>query len=100
MATSASARPSDDVRTRPPHPIQRLVAPHGLHRRTQRRRWHASAPPSTARRKLHRMPQWRRSHAPAPPNTALPGPIGSSTEGPSGDVRMRPPHPIQHLGAP
>eukprot|EP00959_Pyramimonas_sp_CCMP1952_P265503 5551539-Pyramimonas_sp.AAC.1 len=51
-------------------------------------------------RELHRRPQWRRSHASAPPSTAFRGPIGSSTGGPSGDVRMRLRHPLQCFVAP
>ena len=44
-------------------------------------------------RELHRRSQWRSPHAPLPPSTAFRGPIGSSTEGPSGGARMRLPRP-------
>eukprot|EP00959_Pyramimonas_sp_CCMP1952_P208766 4366772-Pyramimonas_sp.AAC.1 len=55
-------------------------------------------------RELQRRPKWPRPHAPSPP-TACPfrhtphtirGPIGISTEGSSGRVRMSPPHSIRH----
>eukprot|EP00959_Pyramimonas_sp_CCMP1952_P253100 5287281-Pyramimonas_sp.AAC.1 len=45
---------------------------------------------------LHRRPQWLRSHAGPPQFRHTPhtfrGPIGNSTEGPRGCVRMR--HPL------
>eukprot|EP00959_Pyramimonas_sp_CCMP1952_P224264 4689411-Pyramimonas_sp.AAC.1 len=51
-----------------------------------------------ALRELHRRPQ--RSHAPATHSSAHPShgswPLGGSTEGPSGRVRMRPRHPVRH----
>eukprot|EP00959_Pyramimonas_sp_CCMP1952_P233789 4885615-Pyramimonas_sp.AAC.1 len=40
-------------------------------------------------KELHRRPQWHRSHAFLLPGTALRDPIRSSTEGPTGAVRMR-----------
>eukprot|EP00959_Pyramimonas_sp_CCMP1952_P112378 2349720-Pyramimonas_sp.AAC.1 len=43
-------------------------------------------------RELRRRHQWNRPHAPPPHSTALCGPIGSSTESPSGAARMRHPH--------
>eukprot|EP00959_Pyramimonas_sp_CCMP1952_P256086 5348785-Pyramimonas_sp.AAC.1 len=46
-------------------------------------------------KELRQKPQWRCSHASAHPSTAPRGPIGSSNEGPSGEVRMRPPHTAQ-----
>eukprot|EP00959_Pyramimonas_sp_CCMP1952_P084554 1768645-Pyramimonas_sp.AAC.2 len=49
---------------------------------------------------VHRRPQWQGSHASAPPSTAFRGPMGSSTEGPSGCIRMRLPHPGQRFAAP
>eukprot|EP00959_Pyramimonas_sp_CCMP1952_P097940 2046851-Pyramimonas_sp.AAC.1 len=49
---------------------------------------------------LHRRPQSGCSHAPHPHRTALRGRIGNSTEGTSGDVRMRLPHPGQRFVAP
>eukprot|EP00959_Pyramimonas_sp_CCMP1952_P028442 596438-Pyramimonas_sp.AAC.1 len=42
---------------------------------------------------LNRRPQGRVSHAVPPLSTAFRGPRGTSTEGPNGAVRMRPPHP-------
>eukprot|EP00959_Pyramimonas_sp_CCMP1952_P101162 2116386-Pyramimonas_sp.AAC.1 len=45
------------------------------------------------------MPQWQSSQASPPPSTALRGPIGSSTEGPKGKVRMRLPRPGQRFVA-
>eukprot|EP00959_Pyramimonas_sp_CCMP1952_P027068 568462-Pyramimonas_sp.AAC.1 len=62
---SSTEGPGGGARMRPPHPVQRFVAPWGLHRR----------------------PQW------ATLSTALRGPVGSPTEGPSGTARMRPPQP-------
>eukprot|EP00959_Pyramimonas_sp_CCMP1952_P083381 1742613-Pyramimonas_sp.AAC.1 len=59
---------------RPPRPAQRFVAPRG-------------AQPKAA--------VGRGPHASPTPRTALRGPIGSSTEGPSGGARMRPPRPGQ-----
>eukprot|EP00959_Pyramimonas_sp_CCMP1952_P235536 4922347-Pyramimonas_sp.AAC.1 len=44
-------------------------------------------------KELHRRTQLRCSHASSPPSTTLRGPIGSSTEGLSGGVRMRFPYP-------
>eukprot|EP00959_Pyramimonas_sp_CCMP1952_P451968 9462966-Pyramimonas_sp.AAC.1 len=46
------------------------------------------------------MQQWRCPHAVARPSAAFRGGlIGSSTEGPSGGVRMRLPHPVQRFVA-
>eukprot|EP00959_Pyramimonas_sp_CCMP1952_P340497 7131848-Pyramimonas_sp.AAC.1 len=49
---------------------------------------------------LHRRPQWHRPHASPESSTAPRGPMGDSTEGPSGTVRMRLPHPVQRFLAP
>eukprot|EP00959_Pyramimonas_sp_CCMP1952_P312171 6533531-Pyramimonas_sp.AAC.1 len=38
---------------------------------------------------LHRRIQWQGPHASTPPRTSLRGPIGGSTEGSTGRVRMR-----------
>eukprot|EP00959_Pyramimonas_sp_CCMP1952_P443142 9277805-Pyramimonas_sp.AAC.1 len=43
---------------------------------------------------LLRRSQWRSPHASATPSTAFCGPMGSSTEGPSGAARVRLPHPV------
>ena len=51
-------------------------------------------------RELHRRSQWRSPHASLTPSSALRGPIGSSTESPSGAARMRFPHPAQRFVAP
>eukprot|EP00959_Pyramimonas_sp_CCMP1952_P444163 9298977-Pyramimonas_sp.AAC.1 len=40
-------------------------------------------------RKLHEWPQWQNSHAVPSPGTALRGPIGNSTERPTGGTRTR-----------
>eukprot|EP00959_Pyramimonas_sp_CCMP1952_P027755 582500-Pyramimonas_sp.AAC.1 len=49
---------------------------------------------------LHRRPQWRSSHASPPPSIAFRGPVGSTTEGLGGAVRMCLPHPVQRFVAP
>ena len=58
-----------------------------------------SAHPSHVSRELH-WPKWLRSHAPTAPISSHPhtvrGPIGSSTEGANGKVRMRPARPFRH----
>ena len=46
---------------------------------------------SRPHREFHRRPQWHGLHASPLPSTALRGPIGNSTEGPSGSARMAPP---------
>ena len=57
-----------------------------------------------ALRELHRRSYWRSSHAVPPLIPAHPShvswPLGSSTEGPSGRVHMRPGHPGQRCVAP
>eukprot|EP00959_Pyramimonas_sp_CCMP1952_P279352 5840652-Pyramimonas_sp.AAC.1 len=55
---------------------------------------------SKPQRGLNRKRQWRCSHAPPRPSRALRNPIGSSTEGDSGGVRMRLPCPVQRFVAP
>eukprot|EP00959_Pyramimonas_sp_CCMP1952_P319934 6694649-Pyramimonas_sp.AAC.1 len=63
---------------------------------------HFSTPSHAAwsRRELHRRSQWRSPHASAPLISAHPhtlcGSIGSSTESTSGAARMRPRHTFQH----
>eukprot|EP00959_Pyramimonas_sp_CCMP1952_P457743 9475442-Pyramimonas_sp.AAC.1 len=48
-------------------------------------------------RVLHLRSQWGCPHASPPPNTALRGSTGSSTQGTSGGVHMRLPHPTQRF---
>eukprot|EP00959_Pyramimonas_sp_CCMP1952_P239629 5007742-Pyramimonas_sp.AAC.1 len=72
-----------------------------LYRRFQWRKSHASPSPGAAfRGYVGSWSQWCSSQASPPPSTAFRGSIGSSTEGSSGAVRMRLPHPIRRFVAP
>eukprot|EP00959_Pyramimonas_sp_CCMP1952_P155935 3261397-Pyramimonas_sp.AAC.1 len=66
----------------------------GLHPRPAR---HTQYSVSWPHRELHLRPQWGWPRASATPSAAFRGPIGSSTEGPSGGGHMRPPRPVQLL---
>eukprot|EP00959_Pyramimonas_sp_CCMP1952_P418813 8773465-Pyramimonas_sp.AAC.1 len=71
----------------------RVVAPSGAPPKATVAALACSSPAQTSVpwlcRGLHRRPHWLRSHAVPPPRAALRGPVGSSTEGPSGCTRMR-----------
>eukprot|EP00959_Pyramimonas_sp_CCMP1952_P044121 922203-Pyramimonas_sp.AAC.1 len=68
---------------RPPHPVQRFVAPNGAPRKAPvgvaacvR---HTQRGASWPHRELHIRPQWGWPHASATPSAAFRGPIGGST---------------------
>eukprot|EP00959_Pyramimonas_sp_CCMP1952_P195768 4093137-Pyramimonas_sp.AAC.1 len=75
-----------------PRPGQRFVAPQGAPPKAPVAQFacvsRAQNSASWPHGEPHRSPLWCSSHASPPPRTALRGPIGSSTEGPSGAVRM------------
>eukprot|EP00959_Pyramimonas_sp_CCMP1952_P359247 7522475-Pyramimonas_sp.AAC.1 len=89
---------------RPPHPVQRFVAPQGAPPKAQVAKFACVRPTQYKavwpHRKPHRRHKWRRSHAPAPANSAFRCPTGSSTEGPRGDVRVCPLYAVQRSVSP
>eukprot|EP00959_Pyramimonas_sp_CCMP1952_P090388 1892218-Pyramimonas_sp.AAC.1 len=89
---------------RPPHPVQHCVAtfgappkaPVGVSACVCHTQCHGSWPHT----ELHRRPQCGCPHASAKTSTTFRGHRGSSTEGPNGGARMRPPQPVQRFVAP
>eukprot|EP00959_Pyramimonas_sp_CCMP1952_P292705 6121791-Pyramimonas_sp.AAC.1 len=89
----ATEGPSCAVRMRLPRPAHFFAAPEGAPPKVPVAHFDCVFPSqcngSWSHRELHRRSQWCRSYASPLPSTAFCGPVGSSTEGPRGAVRMR-----------